>query len=592
MRQTGNGRPPRRQALLNRSRELAASAVTALGTDATLARLLALSGAMLTEPPLETVSALRRALADDRVVATYSWPEDRAGEFEPGLDPTGRLIAMGGGGTTVIDVMDRETGAELWTYDAGEDLWLSPPSFNPNGELLVVAIGASGETEEIPAPDRIGLFIFRADSGDLVRRLDGGTCGLELKALSDAHAVIATAPEDAVQENGSCLNLDWPARELIDMVSGERTLLTRQGFDAALSADGSTVAYDDLTADGIVSIVADTATGAKLLTIDWSTDTDGGGGVRALSPNGDLLVYGDSPIRVWDVAAGERIGFFHGHAGQTRSVVFAPDGASVYSAGNDSRLRHWDVRTGEEIRSFGPVDPHRVTVSPDLALVTREGETAALFDLGARGEVGVVDTCPGFVYSESLSVIDGHAVMAMTECPADPAVVDSVLVDMVDQVVLTRVPEHGSQGIALSPDGTRFVRQDGAFPVNGGLTIRDARSGKVLAELAGTCTYETTGDLGDVSPGCNAIPDPPFPMWALELVWSPDGEAIAAVNDMRDAAGGFVVWDATDGSVRFSDPIHVPHGATFTPDGAELLVATTDEDAGTRHYSAVLDRIW
>ena len=70
-------------ALLNRSRELAASAVTAFDTDATLARLLALSGATLTEPPLETVSALRRAWSDDRAV-TYAWPEGRAGEFEPG----------------------------------------------------------------------------------------------------------------------------------------------------------------------------------------------------------------------------------------------------------------------------------------------------------------------------------------------------------------------------------------------------------------------------------------------------------------------------------------------------------------------------
>ena len=74
-------------ALVNRSRELAASAVTALDTDATLARLLALSGATLTEPPLETVSALRRALADDRALATYAWPEDRIGELRAGAGP-------------------------------------------------------------------------------------------------------------------------------------------------------------------------------------------------------------------------------------------------------------------------------------------------------------------------------------------------------------------------------------------------------------------------------------------------------------------------------------------------------------------------
>ncbi|HEX5039513.1 MAG TPA: AAA family ATPase [Candidatus Limnocylindria bacterium] len=566
-------------ALVNRSRELAASAVTALDTDATLARLLALSGAMLTEPPLESVSALRRALADDRVVATFSWPDDRVGNFAPGLHPSGRLIAMGGEGTTVVDVIDRETGAVLWSYDAGDGLWLSPPAFSPDGELLVVAIGSDGESEQIPAAERVGLFIFRADSGEVVRRLDGGTCGPELKALSAADAVIATAPEDAVQENGSCFHVDWTARELIDLVSGERTLLTLDGLDAALSVDGSTVAYDDLAADPFASIVARTTTGERLLTIDWSADDDGPGGVRALSPKGNLLVYGDRPIRIWDVAEGERIGFFHGHGGSTRSVAFAHDGASVYSAGNDSRLRQWEVRTGEEIRSFGPVTPDRVTLSSDLALVTREGGTAALFDLGARGEVGAVSTCHGFVLAKSLTVVEGQAVMAMNGCTDDPLVVDSVLVDMADKVVVTTVPEHQGQGIALSPDGTRFVRQDGVFPLNGGLNIRDARTGDVLTPLEGTCTYESTGEDGDISEGCHAIPDPPFPVWPSELIWSPDGQAIAAVNDTTDAAGGFVVWDATDGSVRFSDSIGVPHSATFTPDGAELLVATKDGDA-------------
>ena len=113
-----------------RSRELAASAVTAHDTDATLARLLMLGGAALTEPPLETVSALRRAWSDDRALVTYAWPEGRAGEFEPGLDPTGRLIAMGGRGTTVVEVIGRESGEELWSYDAGDDL-VEPSGVQP-----------------------------------------------------------------------------------------------------------------------------------------------------------------------------------------------------------------------------------------------------------------------------------------------------------------------------------------------------------------------------------------------------------------------------------------------------------------------------
>ncbi len=566
-------------ALLNRSRELAASAITALDTDATLARLLALSGATVTEPPLETVSAMRRALADDRVIATYAWPGDRAGGFAPALDPTGQLIALGGFDATVVEVIDRETGAELWSYDAGDGVWMSPPAFAPDAEFLVVAIGANGDLEEIPSAERIGLFIFRAETGELVRRLDAGTCGPGLAALSDTHAVIATEPEDAVADNGSCFHIEWTARELIDLASGERTLLTRLGGEAALSGDGSTVAYDDFAADSSESIVAETSTGERLLTIDHAADQEDGlnAGVRALSPDGSLLVYGDRPIRVWDVNQGQRVGFFHGHGGISVAVVVAEDGASVYSTGVDARLRHWDARTGEELRSFGPVTPDRVTLSTDLALATREGNTAAIFDLGVRGEVGVVETCRGFVFAGSLTVIEDRAVMAMFGC-SEPPVSDSLLVDLASEVLMAHIPEHGGQGIALSPDGTRFVRQDGVFPMNGGVTIRDARSGDVITELSGTCVYERTEDEGDLPPGCNAIPDSPFPVWPRELHWSPDGETIAAINDVTDAAGGFVVWNATDGSVRFGDAVNVPHSALFSPDGAQLLVATTNEE--------------
>ena len=115
------------------------------------------------------------------------------------------------------------------------------------------------------------------------------------------------------------------------------------------------------------------------------------------------------------------------------------------------------------------------------------------------------------------------------------------------------------------PDGTRFVRATGVFPMSRGVTIRDARSGEVLTELEGTWTYESTfeNDLRRA-----AMPSGTrCSRSGRGTLWSPDGKAIVAVNDMRDAAGGFVVWNATDGSARFGDPIKVRDSASFTPDG-------------------------
>jgi WD40 repeat protein len=579
-----------RAARLNRSRELAASAIAQLDGDPTLARLLALSAATIVEPPEETVAALRRAIAEDRVLDTYAWPEDRPIDtFAPALHPGGDLIALGGAGSTMFDVVDRQTGAVLWSHDAGAGLWMSPPMFSRDGEILAVAIGSDGESRDIPAPDRIGLFIWRADSGELIRRLDGGTCGPELAALSDAYAVIATAPDDVVTENGSCFHLEWTARELIDLTSGQRTLLTRDGDGAALNADGSVVAYDDHASNVPESIVAETATAERLLTLDPFDLADGlNSWVRGLSPEGDLLIYGDRPIRIWDVTAGERIGFFHGHGGFAFGLAFAEDGASVYTAGVDSRLRHWDARTGEEIRSFGPVTPERVTISTTSALATREGGTAALFDLGVRGEVGAVETCRGFVLSETLKVVDSQATLGVAGCTGEEIEIDSLVVDLASGAVVLGIPEQGAQAIALSPDGIRLVRQEGTYPEFGSVTIRDVKSGDILTVLDGTCTFDTTGERDEdgIPLGCNAIPEPPFPVWPWELVWSPDGDLIVAVNDTLDARGGLAVWDAGDGALRFAEDVgrdagdlQVVLSATFTPDGEELIVATMDEDA-------------
>ena len=60
-----------------RSHELAASAISVMDDDPSLAKLLAVASATVAAPTLDSISALHSALDADKVVARYTWPDDQ-----------------------------------------------------------------------------------------------------------------------------------------------------------------------------------------------------------------------------------------------------------------------------------------------------------------------------------------------------------------------------------------------------------------------------------------------------------------------------------------------------------------------------------
>lgn len=201
--------------------------------------------------------------------------------------------------------------------------------------------------------------------------------------MSDTHAVVS-----AEVDEGPCTEFEDLADDLVDLETGERTRLTPNGgpatqssgystflrvLTAQLSADGRFAAFDDFSGTRKVSHVVETDTGDRVLTIDPIDLSQLDTGTKALNADGSLLVYGDRPPQVWDVAAQEVIASFDGHTSFAPFAAFSSDGDSVYSTGSDSTLRHWDARTGEELERYPGIGFGRVALASGFALVAPPG---------------------------------------------------------------------------------------------------------------------------------------------------------------------------------------------------------------------------
>jgi WD40 repeat protein len=109
-------------------------------------------------------------------------------------------------------------------------------------------------------------------------------------------------------------------------------------IDMAVAADGSRFASCGL--DG--TRIWDAATGKQIRHFLYQ-----GYGV-SLSPDGTLVVINHGQVaKVWNVATGQELHTFGGHASTIHRAVFSPDGWTVATTGADGRIFLWNSRIGE-----------------------------------------------------------------------------------------------------------------------------------------------------------------------------------------------------------------------------------------------------
>jgi DNA-binding CsgD family transcriptional regulator/WD40 repeat protein len=577
-----------------RSRALAASAVAVMEEDPALSKMLAVSASSLSDLSLESVSALHRALAADPMVFRYSWSGDGVqGPLVTDLDPSGRLIvATGGYGRPDhdrLEVVDRVTNESLWSFHPGhESVAVGLGLFSPDGEHVIAgAYRDPFDRSGAMAPSStLGVHVWDSRTGELARsRIDVGSCGGIVSAVSETHALVRTkAPPTCFvppPEPGQIL-------ELVDLRSGTRRTLSSAlvGEGETLSADGRYVAFDDDGGSEPVSVVLDQVAGTRILEIPRSAPHDV---IRDLNRDGSLLLYGDDPLQVWDVGRGIRTqvsipGLHHG-------ARFEPSGLTFYTTGLDASLRHWHATTGEELAvvpDVGTTDLSATagglvlvadwaTSTSSLVSTRIGGELAAIEARNQGGSgTGVQGDGDCFVSDQSLRAA-GQLTAFADLCAGRDAEHTTQVFDVERGQLLYSLGGGGGTGLAFSPDGTLFVRQEASGRLYGPIKIRDALSGREVLELEGTCAYENSETSPEDRGECRAFPNEPFPIWAYRLRWSPDGRMIVAVPPPAIGWGGFVaVWNADDGSrlpTARTDGERFVHDAIFSPDSRQLLAS-------------------
>jgi DNA-binding SARP family transcriptional activator/WD40 repeat protein len=572
-----------------RASELTAYAVNALDTDPPLAKLLAVASADLGNLNIDTLSVLHSAWAADRVAGIYVWPQEHPIDHQwTDLHPDGNLVVAGGweAETTHLEVADLATGEVLWSYDTEvEAAVVTRPRFTPDGESVVAGLSwrPGEEQSDQPISEQLGVFVWDARSGELLTRLDLGPCGAWLHDVSATHLAVGTIDGGQPTCFSDLGGENHLAVELVELDTGERQLLTTKSpsNETHFSGDGRYVAFLDASSRPSVTAVVDIANGERVFEFDTNEHPGPSNGrPMAMNHDGTLLVVGDRPLAVWDVAAGELTTTFDALDGETIGTEFSGTADTVFSVSRSGILHRWDARTGEEIASYPAVGFGVASVAGDRVLVADEpGEIATLVDVGLRGEIDAYRTCPGFALAWSMRATSRYVGLRVN-CFEDNTEVyaRALVVDMDTGELVLSLAETSGQGWDISLDGTRFATQEhdqtAAGQWVGPVVIRNLQTGNVETTLEGSCTYDHASPTPPhAQEGCAEYPDRPFPYWNHGLMWSPDSRFIAAFD-----FGNLIVWDTTTGAIIHEHECVAGWPGVFSSETNELFSFCGERD--------------
>jgi RNA polymerase sigma factor (sigma-70 family) len=516
--------------------------------------------------------------------------------------PNGKALAGWESNRHSLLVYEMPTGKQLRSISVGDKLQLGRAALAPGGKVVAAALNDLGrgkrvirlwglatgrerqllEHEEFEAdlafsPDGKLLGAARRDG---VLRLWDVAAGKLLHVLpSEAQAqCLAFSPDGKMVASGG----NYGTVQFWDVATGKEQAAIR-GADisninaVAFSPDGKRIAAGGRIGLGLWDVAARKELYRKDPMSKYRSGNDQNGllwftnqwvhGLRFAPDGKALAAWGESSIRLWDVAGGKELLHSPGHEAGVNSITVSPDGRIVASTSGEGTLCLWDSHTGRLLQQPPGIDYAGVATS-----LSADGRLVAS---GRDGFVHLWETATGkergrCCYRDFQS--DGVAASVQTVRLSPDGKRLTVLIregvgsqchlavwDTTSGKLLKHRSFQGDGGSVLTPDASGVT-----VLVRGKLAIEEAATGKRLI------TFPGVEDL-------------------VPIAFSPDGRRVAVMrrgpvneNEPRIGRPGLVPkGDVTGLSLADvatgKEVLHLEIGQlddfAFSPDGRVLATA-------------------
>ena len=266
--------------------------------------------------------------------------------------------------------------AYVWDLQSGRQRWLCR---GPQHNLTMIAINHAGARVAGYAKGGDVWIWATPPSNSSSATLGVATAPLHRRIQCPAQRIFAFAfsPDDALLAGGSNAGIYlWRVEsgELVRILPGQ----TLDNVSLAFSPDGKLLASGNI--DHTVALWS-VATGElrHLLRNHHGTIY-----ALAFSPDGKLLASasGDHRVSLWEVQTGKLLHTYIGHQSRVFAVAFHPNGQQIASGSFDGVVKYWDVQNGACVETFyakGPYAGMNITGVTGIS----EAQKAALIALGA-----------------------------------------------------------------------------------------------------------------------------------------------------------------------------------------------------------------
>jgi len=484
------------------------------------------------------------------------------------FNPDGKTALSGSADTTLI-LWDVESGSAIRQYRGH------------TGEVNSVAISPDGKLALSSSADQT-LILWNLESGNIFRTLVGHTGEVNSASFNpDGRLIVSGASDNQV--------ILWQVDtgKILHNLNGHLGAVTAVAF----SPDGKSILSGSLDQ---VLILWDAASGETFRRYEGHQDqvnavTFSPDGRTFISAGGFEEVFNTTRERIlihWDVASGQILQRFEGHAGPVSSVAFSPDGKTALSGSSDMSVIIWGLTSGAEIQHFeGHTSAiNSLTFSADgkTALSGSADTSLIIWEISTGKPIIRFDT--GTTIQAAAQSPDGQS--ALTNIPDDQL----RLWDLTSGQAVRDFIGHTGQvtSVRFSPDGERAL----SGSLDRRIILWDLASGQPIREFTGhtnvvnsiairwdgkqalSGSYDHTMILWDIDSGQAIRFFPALDSVVNAVAFSPDGKTGLSGH----ADGNLILWDLETGieKRRFSGHTGPVHAVTFSLDGKTALSGSMD----------------